>query len=104
MYLYYNLSFTRYDEIERLLSERIIQSNKTKTREDWKNAIAHAHKVSSLYTHTDNHTILYCRNMVLARQKYKLKSGILLQSNTIHFMAVQCSMCTTKGSGHIQTT
>lgn len=37
----------RYDEIERLLSDRIIQSNKIKTREDWKNAIAHAHKVST---------------------------------------------------------
>lgn len=36
---------SRYDEIENFLPERIIVSNKTKTRDDWKAAIAGAHKV-----------------------------------------------------------
>ena len=36
---------TRYDEIEQYLHQRIIADNPTKTREDWKKAIAAAHKV-----------------------------------------------------------
>ena len=38
--------YIRYDEIEQLMSQRIIESNKTKTKEDWKKAVAHAHEVS----------------------------------------------------------
>ena len=36
---------SRYDEIEQFLPMRIIQSNKSKTRDDWKKAIGNAHKV-----------------------------------------------------------
>lgn len=36
---------SRYDEIEQFLPLRIVQSNKSKTREDWKKAIGNAHKV-----------------------------------------------------------
>lgn len=36
----------RYDEIEQFVPLRIIQTNKSKTREDWKKAIGNAHKVS----------------------------------------------------------
>ena len=38
---------SRYDEIEQFLPLRIVQSNKSKTREDWKKAIGNAHKVKS---------------------------------------------------------
>lgn len=37
---------SRYDEIEQFVPLRIIQTNKSKTREDWKRAIGNAHKVS----------------------------------------------------------
>lgn len=36
---------SRYDEIEQFIPVRIISSNKSKTREDWKKAIGNAHKV-----------------------------------------------------------
>ena len=39
---------SRYDEIEQFLPLRIIQSNKSKTREDWKKAIGNAHKVKKV--------------------------------------------------------
>lgn len=37
--------FSRYDEVEQFLPVRIIAGNKSKTRDDWKKAIGHAHKV-----------------------------------------------------------
>lgn len=37
---------SRYDEIEDYLPDRIIASGKTRTREEWKRAIADAHRVS----------------------------------------------------------
>ena len=36
---------SRYNEVEQYLHPRIISSNKSKTREDWKKSIAEAHKV-----------------------------------------------------------
>ena len=36
---------SRYDEIEQFLAPRIIQSNRAKTREEWKGDIEEAHKV-----------------------------------------------------------
>ena len=36
---------SRYDDIEQYVPTRIIVSNKSKTREDWKRAIGNAHKV-----------------------------------------------------------
>lgn len=45
----HNMS-SRYDEIEQFLHSRIIKEDRNKTREDWKRAIANAHKVS--FTHT----------------------------------------------------
>ena len=45
---------SRYDEIEQFLPLRIIQSNKSKTREDWKKAIGNAHKVRGNRLHRDN--------------------------------------------------
>lgn len=36
---------SRYNEVEQYLHTRIISSNKSKTREDWKKGIAEAHKV-----------------------------------------------------------
>lgn len=37
---------SRYDEIEQFLHSRIINEDRRKTREDWKRAIASAHKVT----------------------------------------------------------
>ena len=37
----------RYDEIEQYLPQRIIQGNRSYTREDWKRAIGESHKVRS---------------------------------------------------------
>ena len=36
---------SRYNEVEQYLHTRIISSNKSKTREDWKKGIAEAHMV-----------------------------------------------------------
>ena len=36
---------SRYDEIEQFLHPRVINEERNKTREDWKKAIANAHKV-----------------------------------------------------------
>lgn len=38
---------SRYDEIEQFLPERIIVIDKSKTRDNWKKAIADAHKVNT---------------------------------------------------------
>ena len=36
---------SRYNEVEQYLTERIVKGNRSNTREDWKQAIAEAHKV-----------------------------------------------------------
>ena len=36
--------FSRYEEIEQFLPERIIKGNRSRTREDWVHSIAHAHE------------------------------------------------------------
>lgn len=49
--------FSRYDEVEQFLHPRIINGDRRKTREDWKKAIANAHKVNmttSLYVCIDH--------------------------------------------------
>ena len=55
---------SRYDEIEQFLHARIINEDRNKTREDWKRAIATAHKVCINSNH-HKHSNLYSHEYLL---------------------------------------
>lgn len=68
---------SRYDDVEQYVPLRIIVSNKSKTREDWKRAIGNAHKVRLLskWTLITVSIMFCCRNTVQGRQRSRPRCG-----------------------------